>query len=53
MHNDEQNDGPNDEPIKKVWETPVLTIHGDIVALTQKTVGNNDGTTFLGIAIGS
>jgi hypothetical protein len=42
------------KPVKKDWETPELTVHGDIVELTQqKQVGSADGATFLGIDIGS
>ncbi len=55
MRNTEQITEQNTEQDKKLWKTPELKVHGDIVSLTQqaKTVGSADGSTFLGLNIGS
>jgi hypothetical protein len=42
---------PNDQ---KTWETPSLTVYGDVAALTQlkdKHYGVTDGFTFNGVPI--
>jgi len=50
----EQINGPSTEQVKKVWKTPEFKVHGDILVLTQqKSTGNTDGSTFLGLDIGS
>ena len=38
---------------QKTWETPTLTVYGDVVELTlkNKTSGNSDGFTYNGIPI--
>jgi hypothetical protein len=35
------------------YQPPAVTVLGTLAELTQKTVGNADGTTFLGLDIGS
>jgi hypothetical protein len=41
---------PNDQ---KTWETPTLTVYGDVAELTlkNKQLGTSDGFTFNGVAI--
>jgi hypothetical protein len=42
------------EMARKVWEEPKLTVHGDVVNITQqvnKVYGASDGYTFQGITI--
>jgi len=38
---------------QKTWETPALTVYGDVVALTlkDKHQGTSDGFTFNGVPI--
>jgi hypothetical protein len=39
---------------QRIWETPVLTVYGDVAALTlvkDKHVGTSDGFTFNGVPI--
>jgi hypothetical protein len=38
---------------QKTWETPTLTVYGDVVALTlkDKHTGTSDGFTFNGVPI--
>lgn len=35
------------------YESPTLACYGYLAAVTQKSVGSADGTTFLGLDIGS
>lgn len=37
----------------EAYEAPAIRLLGNLADLTQKTVGNADGSTFLGLDIGS
>ena len=45
--------GADGAPAPAAYRPPTVTYLGSLAELTQKTVGNADGTTFLGLDVAS
>ena len=48
-----QPSGTDDHHRSPAYRPPAITVLGSLADLTRKTVGNADGSTFLGLDIGS
>jgi|tagenome__1003787_1003787.scaffolds.fasta_scaffold10629722_1 hypothetical protein len=53
MKHDEQLPGTDGGDATGAYRPPTVTVVGTLAELTQKDVGAADGTTFLGLDIGS